>query len=101
MPELFDTMHLSDVLKKFVGVENRFVAHCIDESPKKPFSEALVPCEETVLLIGPEGDFRFDEVSLCVSYGYKPVSMGSQRLRTETAAIAACAYFNMVNDGKS
>lgn len=100
MPELADTTPLADVLKKYCNVEHRFVAHCISDKERQPFAEMLKPCSETVILIGPEGDFRFDEVSLCVSYGYKPVSLGSQRLRTETAAISVCAHFNMINDGK-
>ena len=100
MPELTDLMPLADVLKKYTNVENRFVAHCIPDKERVSFSEMLKPSTEIVILIGPEGDFRVDEVSLCVSYGYKPVSLGSQRLRTETAAISVCAHFNMVNDGK-
>lgn len=100
LPDLNDIMPLADVLKKFAHVEHKFVAHCISEQPRTPFAEMLKPCTETVILIGPEGDFRFDEVSLCMASGFKPVTLGNQRLRTETAAIAACAHFNMINDGK-
>lgn len=100
LPELSDMMTLPEVVKKFAHVQDKYVAHCISEQPRTPFAEMLKPCSETVILIGPEGDFRFDEVSLCMSSGFKPVTLGNQRLRTETAAIAACAYFNMINDGK-
>ena len=100
LPELSDIMPLGDVLKKFSNIEHRFVAHCIADKERSTYAEMLKPCSETVILIGPEGDFRFDEVSLCISYGFKPVSLGNNRLRTETAAIAACAHFNMINDGK-
>lgn len=100
LPELYDMMPLPEVLKKFSHVKDKFVAHCISEQPRTPFAEMLKPCSETVILIGPEGDFRFDEVSLCMSSGFVPVTLGNQRLRTETAAIAACAHFNMINDGK-
>jgi 16S rRNA (uracil1498-N3)-methyltransferase len=93
-------MPLAEVLKKFSHIENRFVAHCIPEAPRRPFTEMLKPGVESVILIGPEGDFRFDEVSLCTSYGFKPVTLGNQRLRTETAALAVCAYYNLINDGK-
>jgi 16S rRNA (uracil1498-N3)-methyltransferase len=98
MPELSETMELSDVLKKFVPIPQRFVAHCMPNSPKSMLKDLAVPNSGAVLLIGPEGDFRADEVSLCVSYGFKPISLGLNRLRTETAAIAACAYFNLIND---
>jgi 16S rRNA (uracil1498-N3)-methyltransferase len=56
---------------------------------------------ETVLLIGPEGDFTSDEVTLCEEGGFKAVSLGAQRLRTETAAIAAAAFFNVMSDAKN
>ena len=100
MPELQETMPLPDVLKKYCHIPYRFLAHCIEDAQKKTLAELLIPSVESVIFIGPEGDFRYDEVSLCMSYGYKPVSLGEQRLRTETAAIAVCAYFNMINDGK-
>jgi 16S rRNA (uracil1498-N3)-methyltransferase len=100
MPELYEVMPLAAVLKKYVHVDQRFVAHCMPDIPRFPLAELLKPVAEAVILIGPEGDFRNDEVSLCTSYGYKPVSLGTQRLRTETAAIAACSYFNLANDGK-
>ncbi len=100
MPELTDIMPLADVLKKYCHINDRFISHCISEKERKPLAELLNPGTEAVILIGPEGDFRTDEVSLSVSYGFKPVSLGNQRLRTETAAIAACAHFNMINDGR-
>ncbi|PQJ11488.1 16S rRNA (uracil(1498)-N(3))-methyltransferase [Flavipsychrobacter stenotrophus] len=100
MPELSDMMTIAEVVKKFGHIKDKYIAHCISEQPRTPFAEMLKPSSETVILIGPEGDFRFDEVSLCMDYGFKPVTLGNQRLRTETAAIAACAHFNMINDGK-
>jgi 16S rRNA (uracil1498-N3)-methyltransferase len=100
MPILNEISPLADVLKKYCQVPDRFVGHCIGDKERTPLSGLLKPSSEIVILIGPEGDFRFDEVSLCVSYGYKPVSLGEQRLRTETAAIAVCAHYNMINDGK-
>lgn len=100
LPDFSELMSLPEALKKFSGISQKFIAHCIPEQPRQPLSEMLKPCSETVILIGPEGDFRFDEVSLCTSHGFHAVTLGEQRLRTETAAIAACAFFNMINDGK-
>ncbi len=100
LPVLSDITPLAEVIKKFAHVEHKFIAHCIADQPRVAFAEVLKPCSETVILIGPEGDFRFDEVNLCMTNGFKPVTLGNQRLRTETAAIAACAHFNMINDGK-
>ena len=50
---------------------------------------------EICVLIGPEGDFSEKEISLAMRLGWKPVSLGQSRLRTETAALAAvfAVYF--------
>jgi 16S rRNA (uracil1498-N3)-methyltransferase len=55
------------------------------------------PCLNAVILIGPEGDFTEEEVGLAVDSGFIPVSLGPARLRTETAGVAACHTFALVN----
>ena len=100
IPTLTDTLQFKTVLKEFGNVGQKFVAHCFDDNTKRPISEMLKPASETLLLIGPEGDFTPDEVNLCTEAGFTSVSLGTQRLRTETAAIAAAAYFNLNLDGK-
>ncbi len=49
----------------------------------------------TVIMIGPEGDFTYDEVCLAKQHGFKTLDLGSSRLRTETAGIfvAASMYY--------
>jgi 16S rRNA (uracil1498-N3)-methyltransferase len=96
LPVLDDVATLHTVLSKYSKIPQKLVAHCIAEMPRKSLHEVLKPSAETILLIGPEGDFTQDEVNLCIAQGFKPVSLGAQRLRTETAAIAAAAYFNVM-----
>ncbi|KAG2500025.1 hypothetical protein HYH03_002306 [Edaphochlamys debaryana] len=53
------------------------------------------PSPLRVLLIGPEGDFTPGELAALVEAGARPVGLGANRLRTETAAIgllAACLF---------
>ena len=50
-----------------------------------------------IAMIGPEGDFNPDELKLAIDNGYKPTSLGSSRLRTETAALTVCTLFNFIN----
>ena len=54
---------------------------------------------EIIVLIGPEGDFSESEVRLALASGFQPVHLGSSRLRTETAALAAVAatYFRFLS----
>jgi len=42
------------------------------------------------ILIGPEGDFSVKEIEMALQENYIPITLGNTRLRTETAAIAAC-----------
>ncbi len=97
LPYLAKLTALPQVLKQYADIPQKFVAHCID-SKRSSIAEMLKPEGDTILLIGPEGDFTQEEVNLCVGSGFQPVSLGKQRLRTETAAIAAAAYFNVMSD---
>ena len=86
--------------KKFIAQERpgaKFIAHCYD-SERVLLKEVLVPGEDATVLIGPEGDFSPEEVQLAVKAGYRPVSLGSSRLRTETAALVACHTFILKNE---
>jgi 16S rRNA (uracil1498-N3)-methyltransferase len=101
LPQLNPSMTLTNVLKHFNNTPGKLIAHCNSEKKRTTISEMLKHVGETVLLIGPEGDFTSDEVTLCEEGGFKAVSLGAQRLRTETAAIAAAAFFNMMSDAKN
>lgn len=86
--------------KKFVAMERpgaKFIAHCYDEE-KVLLKDVLVPGENATVLIGPEGDFSPEEVKFAMEAGYKPVSLGNSRLRTETAGLVACHTFNLKNE---
>ncbi len=74
----------------------KFIAHCID-SEKKSLKEFLTPEQDVVILIGPEGDFSALEVQQAIQNDYLPVTLGTTRLRTETAAIVACHSVAFVN----
>lgn len=98
LPILSESRTLDKALAAYGGVEQKLIAHCIAEKTRQPLTEMLKPGKETILLIGPEGDFTEDEVTLCEAQQYAGISLGNQRLRTETAAMAACAYFNLINN---
>ena len=70
----------------------KYIAHCYDEIPRVNLFDELrkTPDEtEMTVLIGPEGDFSIDEVRQAVDHGYQSVNLGTSRLRTETAGLAA------------
>ena len=61
---------------------NADVATAASESPTADAADITV-------LVGPEGDFSIDEVRLALENGYESVSLGTSRLRTETAGLVA------------
>ena len=81
--------------------EVKMIACCFEEdgTPRRSISDVLAAahghCDEFIVLIGPEGDFSREEVRLAMEAGYVPVHLGTSRLRTETAGVAAASavYF--------
>lgn len=76
----------------------RFIAHCVAEEKRFFLSHAVKPSATVRVLIGPEGDFSDDEIRLALRAGFVPVSLGSARLRTETASLAAVHTVHLVNE---
>jgi 16S rRNA (uracil1498-N3)-methyltransferase len=81
---------------KSVKEEERFIGFVDEENPHHLMNLAKSN-DSYVLLIGPEGDFSKAELELAIENKFKKISLGSTRLRTETAGIAACHILNLVN----
>jgi len=75
----------------------RYIAWCSEEFGRSLLQKVLEPGVDTVILIGPEGDFILSEVEWALDHRFTAVSLGSARLRSETAAMAACFAFMLVN----
>lgn len=89
-PIINDLTKFSDFIKEINPV-NTFVAHC-NENLERIDLKDIEPQEKLTFLIGPEGDFSDKEIDLLAEKGVKAVSLGSQRLRTETAGIFVAAW---------
>ena len=74
----------------------KFIAHCY-EGEKPLLKDVITPGEDVVVLVGPEGDFSREEVEKAEAAGFRPVSLGRSRLRTETAALVAVHIMNLYN----
>lgn len=74
----------------------KFIAHCY-EGEKVQLMQALSADEDALVLIGPEGDFSPEEVSMAIAHGFRPITLGKSRLRTETAALVAVTMMNIVH----
>jgi 16S rRNA (uracil1498-N3)-methyltransferase len=76
--------------------EQKYIAH-VDERNQQHLQQLVERGLSYLVLIGPEGDFSTDELKLADAHGFKKVSLGPSRLRTETAGIAACHILNLAN----
>ena len=75
---------------------NRFIAHC-QENNLPHLKDNYHKNNDVLVLIGPEGDFSQEEIALAVDQGFEPINLGTSRLRTETAGIAAVHIINLKN----
>lgn len=83
------------VAGNFPGI--KMIAHCADNELDH-IGKLLSTGNDTLILIGPEGDFTHEEIEIAQRNSFIPVSLGTNRLRTETAGIVACHsvyYINM------
>lgn len=95
LPQLDEMQPFSKFLEEdFKG--QKFIAHCYPHE-KKTLKDAYTKGEDVLILIGPEGDFSEQEVEQAIKNGFQPVSLGESRLRTETAALAACHAIHVLN----
>ncbi|GAB3917948.1 16S rRNA (uracil(1498)-N(3))-methyltransferase [Mucilaginibacter boryungensis] len=74
----------------------KFVAHCAN-SEKVAIKDQFKPNSNYLVMIGPEGDFTEKEVGDALQNGFKAITLGESRLRTETAALEACFEINFLN----
>ena len=90
LPKLNDLTKFNDFIKKDLSDYKKCIAHCESDIGRTPFNQILSKQPEKVLImIGPEGDFSRDEIKAAYENGFNGISLGSQRFRTETAALQA------------
>jgi 16S rRNA (uracil1498-N3)-methyltransferase len=95
-PVLNEAVSFRDFIAKHKA-DDQMIAHCIDGEPRNFISQVTEPGKSYLVLIGPEGDFTPDEIELALQNDFKPLTLGNTRLRTETAALAACFEVNYLN----
>lgn len=100
LPEITISPDFSNFLEAVSGVKHKFLA---DQTASKPLVDVLNSLrkksdEDIVFIIGPEGGFDENEIKLAQYHNFLPVSFGENRLRTETAAISAASYINLIRN---
>jgi 16S rRNA (uracil1498-N3)-methyltransferase len=93
---LNETSSFKDFINKNLE-GTKMIAHCDDFNFRKKISDVYSKKSDSIILIGPEGDFSREEVDSAVKRGFLPVHLGTSRLRTETAGLAACHSIYFIN----
>lgn len=96
LPAVWPMTPLRDLLTLMPGAQ-RFVAYCDPSRPRVDMARACAPRRDTLILIGPEGDFDPTEIESTLAAGFVPVTLGDNRLRTETAALYAVTITHIVD----
>jgi 16S rRNA (uracil1498-N3)-methyltransferase len=96
LPRLNETITFTEFIGKEYG-GRKLIACCDRQLERQTITTVAGRGEDILILIGPEGDFTDDEVKLALDAGFLPVHLGTSRLRTETAGVAACCSVYLAN----
>jgi len=95
LPKLNDLTPFKEIVTKSQNTQ-KLIAHC-NTHPKQTL-KSVANHQNTLILIGPEGDFSVPEIEMAMTNGFIGVSLGESRLRTETAGIVACHTIRLMNE---
>ena len=93
LPQIDDCISFKDIFS-IVSSKEKYIAH-LNRKDILHLSSILKNQNSRCILIGPEGDFTEEEVIDAVNNGFKEVSLGSSRLRTETSGIVSTTILNL------
>ncbi len=89
LPEIKLFSAIEDFFEQNTAQE-RYIAYVAEGEGHAHLVQKVSGVDSVAVLIGPEGDFSPAEIQQAFDSGFKPISLGNTRLRTETAAVLAC-----------
>jgi len=95
LPKINDIVPLKNLIK-ICSNDEKYIGY-LNKGKNNHLIQSATPKSDYCMLIGPEGDFSSSEINESQKFGFKPVSLGDNRLRTETAGLAACHILNLLN----
>lgn len=97
LPQIDPLTPIKEILSEpFEGV--KLIAHCEEDMERISLGDVVSKRDDVLVLIGPEGDFSVAEIEAARKAGFREITLGNARLRTETAALAATMFTAFVNN---
>lgn len=94
LPKIHPLLSFPEIIE--TKTRSKYIAY-VDSSNPVHLMNAAKDSNDVIVLIGPEGDFSEEELQQAGKHGFQKVSLGSSRLRTETAGLAACHIINLLH----
>lgn len=91
IPQILPPLNFGDAIKNLKTP----ALICYEDEQKTPLNTQIPDVKDVAIFIGPEGGYAEEEIKLAKDYGAKPVTLGSNILRAQTAA--ACAVWALAN----
>lgn len=88
LPQLKETKTFEKIIEN-EHHQKKFIAHCLNDERSRLPDTINEFSDSQIILIGPEGDFTPSEIEKALQFHFTPVTLGSTRLRSETAGIVA------------
>jgi 16S rRNA (uracil1498-N3)-methyltransferase len=95
LPEISDPVSFENYVKGN-SAQQKFICTC-EATSMQHLKKLCKANQRYAVLIGPEGDFSPEEIKLALENNFAEASLGTERLRTETAGIVTCSVMNFVN----
>ncbi|WBX72138.1 16S rRNA (uracil(1498)-N(3))-methyltransferase [Tenacibaculum retecalamus] len=96
LPKLNDPVKFSEFIKQNFSGE-KFIAHCEENIEKKLLKNSAAKNAKQTILIESEGDFSMKEIESAFTVNFTPISLGENRLRTETAGLNVVQSIAFIN----
>lgn len=96
LPKLHEFTTFKEALQLISEVPQKYIGWC-DELVDQPLIKLYSSQEDVCVFIGPEGDFTASEIESAQENNVVPISLGANRLRTETAALTATQLIAFMN----
>ena len=94
LPKINALENLDKFIEQDFKNTQKLIAY-VDHTISQHLKDVAKSNQRYLVLIGPEGDFSEKEITLAKEKGFTPISLGKNRLRTETAGVAACHILNL------